>query len=99
MTLAHYQQQQLYNWLMRKSPVSAVRRVAELPIAMASDIGLVRSENQDRAAILRIQLTEGRSSVVVVLCDGMGGMSDGAECASLAIAKTRPPTPTRRPTW
>jgi len=86
MALAHYQQH-LYNWLMRKSPVSAVRRVAELPIAMASDVGLVRSENQDRVAILRLQLTEGRSSVVVVLCDGMGGMSDGAECASLAIAE------------
>jgi serine/threonine protein phosphatase PrpC len=71
---------------MRKATNSAVRRVAELPIAIASDVGLVRSENQDRAAILRIQLTENRSSIVVVLCDGMGGMSDGAECASLAIA-------------
>lgn len=85
MTLAHYQQH-LYNWLMRKSPVSAVRRVAELPIAMASDVGLIRPENQDRATIMRVQLTENRSSIVVVLCDGMGGMSDGAECACLAIA-------------
>ncbi len=85
MTLAPYQQN-LYNWFMRKATNSAVRRVAELPIAIATDIGLVRPENQDRSAILRIQLTANRSSIVVVLCDGMGGMSDGAECACLAIA-------------
>jgi len=85
MTLAPYQQN-LYNWFMRKATNSAVRRVGELPIAIATDIGLVRPENQDRSAILRIQLTANRSSIVVVLCDGMGGMSDGAECACLAIA-------------
>ncbi|MEI6267876.1 MAG: hypothetical protein WCP01_03275 [Methylococcaceae bacterium] len=61
MTLAPYQQN-LYNWFMRKATNSAVRRVAELPIA--TDIGLVRPENQDRSAILRIQLTANRSSIV-----------------------------------
>ncbi len=85
MTLAPCQQN-LFNWFMRRATSSSIRRVAELPIAIATDVGLVRSENQDRAAILRIQLTENRSSIVVVLCDGMGGMSDGAECACLAIA-------------
>jgi PPM family protein phosphatase len=85
MTLAPCQQN-LFNWFMRRATNSAIRRVAELPIAIATDVGLVRTENQDRAAILRIQLTENRSSIVVVLCDGMGGMSDGAECACFAIA-------------
>ena len=50
-------QQSLFNWFMRRATSSAVRRVSELPIAIATDVGLVRSVNQDRAAILRIQLT------------------------------------------
>jgi PPM family protein phosphatase len=49
-------QQNLYNWFMRKTISGAIRRVADLPMAIATDTGLVRKENQDRAAIIRIQL-------------------------------------------
>jgi serine/threonine protein phosphatase PrpC len=78
-------EQNLFNWLMRTTTSSAVRRLAELPVSIATDIGLARPDNQDRAVVVRIQLIESHSSTIVVLCDGMGGMSDGAICACLAI--------------
>jgi len=76
----------LFKWLMRKTNVSAIRRVGELPIAIASDIGNVRNENQDRVAVLKAQLDLNESFVLVALCDGMGGMVEGAVCASQTIA-------------
>ncbi len=79
-------QQILFNWLMRRTTSGAVRRVSELPIAIATDTGLLRTENQDRTAVLRFQSTKYNSSIVAILCDGMGGMVDGSECASLAVA-------------
>lgn len=78
-------EQNLFNWLMRRTTSSAVRRLAELPVSIATDIGLARPDNQDRAVVVRIQLIESHSSTIVVLCDGMGGMNDGAICACLAI--------------
>jgi len=79
-------QSRLYNWLMRKTTVSAVRRVGELPIAIGSDIGNVRNENQDRVAVLKVNLELNQSFVVIALCDGMGGMAEGSACASQALA-------------
>lgn len=78
-------EQNLFDWLMRTANNSAVRRLAELPISIATDVGLVRPDNQDRTVALRIQLTESHVSTIVILCDGMGGMNEGAICASLAI--------------
>lgn len=78
--------QRLYSWLMRKTTVSAVRRVGELSIAIGSDIGNVRNENQDRVAVLKVQLELNQSFVVIALCDGMGGMAEGSACASQALA-------------
>ncbi len=63
---------------MRQTTNSAVRRVADLPVALATDMGLVRTENQDRIAIFRVQLTNDRPTIIAVLCDGMGGMTDEA---------------------
>ena len=82
----NFLQQNLLNWFMRRTTSSAVRRVADLPMAIATDMGLVRKENQDRAAILRVQLTEDMPTIIAVVCDGMGGMTDGAICSSLAIS-------------
>jgi serine/threonine protein phosphatase PrpC len=80
-------QTRIYEWLMRKTTNSGIRRVGELPLVIGSDIGIVRSENQDRVAVLRMQPDEGRSVVIAILCDGMGGMTEGAACASQAIAR------------
>ena len=79
-------QSRLYHWLMRKTTPSAVRRVGELPIGIGSDIGNSRNENQDRLAVLKVQLESNQSFVVVALCDGMGGMAEGSACASQALA-------------
>jgi serine/threonine protein phosphatase PrpC len=79
-------QRSITSWFMRRTNNSAVRRVGELPIAVGTDIGIVRSENQDRVGVLRSQDDQGRSFIVGALCDGMGGMEAGADCASLAIA-------------
>lgn len=76
----------LRQWLMRKSQSGSFRQVTDLPISIASDIGLIRSDNQDRAVVLRAQVSSKKSFIVGVLCDGMGGMINGGECASLAIA-------------
>lgn len=79
-------QARLYSWFMRKTTPSAVRRVGELPVTIGSDIGNVRGENQDRVAVLKVQIDRNQSFVVVALCDGMGGMVEGSACASQAIA-------------
>jgi serine/threonine protein phosphatase PrpC len=54
---------------------------------LSTDLGLTRSENQDRIATLQIydQRTE-RSLSVVAVADGMGGMADGLICATRTIA-------------
>lgn len=77
---------QLRHWMTRKVPKGFARVVDDLPISIASDVGLLRAENQDKAVLLRAQVTPLKSFVVGVLCDGMGGMVDGAECASLAVS-------------
>ncbi|EGQ9293680.1 serine/threonine-protein phosphatase [Vibrio vulnificus] len=77
---------QLHNWLQRPSPRRSTHILDDLPISIASDIGTRREENQDRAVLLRAQVSKAKAFVVGVLCDGMGGMSDGSKCASLAIS-------------
>lgn len=76
----------LRQWLMRKTSDGSTRQMAQMPLVISSDIGNVRAENQDRVAVLRAQVTPSRSFLVAVLCDGMGGMEDGAGCASLSVA-------------
>lgn len=79
-------QNQLTNWLLRRTPTSGVRRVATLSAALASDVGNVREDNQDRAAVIRGRDQQGREYVLVAVADGIGGMNDGASCAAMAIA-------------
>lgn len=71
---------------MRRTTNTAVRRVADLPIAIATDVGIVRTENQDRGAILRFHQTKDIPIILSIVCDGMGGMIDGSICSSLAIS-------------
>jgi PPM family protein phosphatase len=76
----------LIGWFLRKTAATAIRRVADLPAVVASSTGLVRKENQDRVGVFRFADISGGEYVLIVLCDGMGGMSDGARCAATAIA-------------
>ena len=77
----------LIDWFNRKTTPNAVRRAGGvLSLALSTDIGTVRTENQDRCAVLRICNNDGKMLVIAVLCDGMGGMESGADCASKAIS-------------
>ncbi|WP_299807410.1 protein phosphatase 2C domain-containing protein [uncultured Shewanella sp.] len=73
-------------WLSRTVGNGAVNELLESSIAMSCDIGNIRPENQDRVACIQVQVTASDSFVIGVLCDGMGGMASGANCASLGIA-------------
>ena len=72
-------------WFMRRTPNSGGRRVIALSAALSSEMGVVRSENQDRVAIARGNDFAGRSFILVALSDGIGGMKNGAECAATAL--------------
>lgn len=78
-------QNQLTDWLLRRTSPSGVRRVASLSAAVASEIGNVRDKNQDRVAIARGRDMQGRDFAVVAVADGIGGMRDGSACAALAL--------------
>lgn len=79
--------EQIHGWLHRKNISSSVRRVSTLPVAIATDIGLVRKENQDRVSVLKFRpANKTKDMVVVALADGMGGMEGGANAASLTLS-------------
>ena len=81
-------QEKIAAWLSRTGPDRSVTQCFDLPIVLATDIGLQRSENQDRVAALRIGSRTGgaRPLIAVVVVDGMGGMRDGGKCATLALS-------------
>lgn len=56
-------------------------------VVLSSVLGK-RSENQDRTIFLRVKSDESSkpSMAALVLCDGMGGMVSGGDCANLAIS-------------
>lgn len=76
---------QLTAWLMRRTAHSGVRRVAPIAAALATDVGEVRAENQDRVVIARGRDGHGRPFAIAALADGIGGMRQGAECAAWAL--------------
>ncbi|MCH7370329.1 protein phosphatase 2C domain-containing protein [Aeromonas sp. MR16] len=54
-------------------------------IAIASDLGVKRTENQDRAAVMKFRSPTALYTLAAVV-DGMGGMRDGEQAAELAIS-------------
>lgn len=54
-------------------------------IAIATDLGVKRTENQDRAAIMKFRSQTDLYTLVAIV-DGMGGMRDGEQAAELAIS-------------
>jgi serine/threonine protein phosphatase PrpC len=58
-----------------------------LGFILASSIGCIREENQDRTLFFRAYTGGSKANfVAAVLCDGMGGMIQGGKCASLATS-------------
>lgn len=79
-------QQKIEKWLFREVPERAVLQPYDLPaVVLATDVGLQRTENQDRVAAFSIDGPNGDRLKVVAVVDGMGGMRDGAKCATLAL--------------
>ena len=79
--------ERISSWLSRATRPTAVSELFEIPVSIGATIGEVRKENQDRAVVARYA-GHGRSSPFVLLgvCDGIGGMVEGAICAELALA-------------
>lgn len=57
-------------------------------VAIGSTRGIVRQDNQDRAAVVTFYPSDKLSEIVqvAVLCDGIGGLQDGANAAALAVS-------------
>lgn len=78
--------QKLETWLSRNVPDRAISQAFDLPaVVLTTDVGLQRSENQDRVAALSMEGTNGNRLLVAAVVDGMGGMREGAKCATLAM--------------
>ncbi|WP_162918511.1 PP2C family protein-serine/threonine phosphatase [Taklimakanibacter deserti] len=74
------------NWLAYWPEGRAFRVIPEIGIAFGTDKGPSRDNNQDRAVVIKVSGQTRESSLLcAVVCDGMGGMRDGAACASIAI--------------
>jgi hypothetical protein len=75
----------LFSWFEREP---AHRRGWQGPgegsVGVATDIGPEREENEDRAAIAGLLASDGVDFLLAIVCDGIGGMAHGGECALLA---------------
>ena len=75
-------------WLARRVKDQAVNEYDSLAACIGTALGNVRGENQDRAAIVRFTSERpSQSFLLFSVCDGLGGMQDGARCARLALAE------------
>jgi serine/threonine protein phosphatase PrpC len=79
-------QENLQTWFSRKVPDRAQNQCFGLPLVLSSDIGLVRKENQDRAAAIYTGKKSINPLFTVAVSDGMGGMRDGGICATVAMS-------------
>jgi PPM family protein phosphatase len=68
-------QNKIEAWLSRPALDRALNQCFDLSAVLATDIGLQRTENQDRVAALRInaESASGRPLIAVAVADGMGG--------------------------
>lgn len=77
---------QLAAWFLRPLPTGGARAAGSYNIGIATDTGLARAENQDRAATCRACDRFGNQFVLSMVADGIGGMQAGAQAAATAIA-------------
>ncbi|MFB2908079.1 hypothetical protein ACE1BH_24740 [Aeromonas jandaei] len=82
----HPFQENIQTWLSRKLAKHVRNPCIDIPFVLSSDIGLIRKENQDRAAALYTGKKSINPLFVMAVADGMGGMRDGGVCSSLAIS-------------
>lgn len=79
-------QEAITRWLKSGEKSGLTDSVSET-VVFSSVLGK-RSENQDRTMFFRVKFDEPSkpSIAALVLCDGMGGMVSGGDCANLAIS-------------
>ncbi|MGA1409698.1 MAG: hypothetical protein ACO37W_08190 [Prochlorotrichaceae cyanobacterium] len=79
-------QQGIARWLT-SGEKNGLTSLATETVVLSSILGK-RSENQDRTIFFRVKFDEPSkpSIAALVLCDGMGGMVNGGDCANLAIS-------------
>lgn len=77
---------QLAAWFLRPLPTGGARAAGSPNIGIATDTGLARSENQDRAATCRACDRFGNQFVLSMVADGIGGLQAGDQAASIALA-------------
>jgi PPM family protein phosphatase len=75
------------DWLDRPNKEMSVQDLSGIRAVVGTAIGEVRKENQDRVAVARFASARKpeQTFALHVLCDGIGGMKHGAQCAELAI--------------
>jgi PPM family protein phosphatase len=74
-------------WLHKEQPQTSTLDIPELGAAVGTTIGQVRKENQDRTIIARLSNMSGLPpTTIFAVCDGMGGMVDGRQCAEKTLA-------------
>lgn len=77
----------LMRWLNRSASQRHVNQVGEFSATICTDIGLVRSENQDVIAAMLVNSPSSHAKPFFAMCllDGMGGMNDGRTCAHIGL--------------
>ena len=74
-------------WLREKQKHTTTLPIPELDSAISTTTGSVRKENQDCAIAARFSIIPGRQPIsLFVVCDGLGGMEDGAAIAQKSVA-------------
>nr|WP_298725953.1 protein phosphatase 2C domain-containing protein [uncultured Steroidobacter sp.] len=76
------------SWLLRPSGTFAVRTIEQYSSVLGTSIGRVREDNQDRVIAASFESKNPKESFeFFAICDGMGGMQEGAQCAALALGR------------
>jgi serine/threonine protein phosphatase PrpC len=77
----------LKNWIGGVATERSLLSILGGSVVIATEVGLTRKENQDRVGALLVQPNAAKAPFLcIALSDGMGGMRDGAACATLTIA-------------
>lgn len=81
-------QKRIEYWLEQGAEARHVADVAQFQTCLGTSKGLVRDENQDRAMVLQASFAglPHDSFLLFAICDGVGGMSAGSDCAQTALS-------------
>jgi serine/threonine protein phosphatase PrpC len=81
-------EEQICDWLLREPGGDRAESFPQEQVCLVTSQGQAHGTNQDRVAFLEVgQQVNGRSPIaVLVVADGISGMSEGGRAASLAIA-------------